>query len=196
MPSDWKPWSEIPDDKHLTYWNMFLWAVREGHSAIFQIWQSITGIEEIPYWKQLWLGFGPDLFASACTTSHIEQLNIMLCAKRNLMIARPSSDELSLGIRNACYLGHIGIVERLLQEIADVNTAAPAPERDGRTALQAAAEGGHLAIVERLLQEKADVNAAGAEHHGKTALQAAAGGGYLAVVERLRQERADVNGSA
>ena len=31
---------------------------------------------------------------------------------------------------------------------------------DGRTALQAAAEGGHLAVVERLLQEKADVNAA------------------------------------
>ena len=77
------------------------------------------------------------------------------------------------------------MVERLLQEKADVNAAAAAGD-NGRTALQAAAGGGHLAVVERLLQEKADVNAA-AGRGGRTALQAAAGGGHLAVVERLHR---------
>ncbi|KAF2192450.1 hypothetical protein K469DRAFT_745887 [Zopfia rhizophila CBS 207.26] len=90
--------------------------------------------------------------------------------------------------------GHLAIVERLLQEKADVNAAAA--KHSGRTALQAAAEGGHLAIVERLLQEKADVNTAVAKQSRRTALQAAAGGGHLAIVERLLQEKADVNATA
>ena len=77
--------------------------------------------------------------------------------------------------------------------MADVNAAASA-YGDGRTALQAAAEGGHRAVVERLLQQKADVNAHG--YNGRTALQAAAEGGHLAVVERLLQQKADVNAAA
>ena len=78
------------------------------------------------------------------------------------------------------------MVDRLLQEKADVNAAHA--EFSGRTALEAAAEGGHLAVVGRLLQEKADVNAAWYE---RTALQAAAKGGHLAVVERLRAAGAE-----
>jgi ankyrin repeat protein len=77
-------------------------------------------------------------------------------------------------------------VERLLQEKADVNTAAAAGY-GGITALQAAAKGGHLAVVARLLQEKADVNAAAAESGERTALQAAAEGGYVTVAKCLRQ---------
>ncbi|KAH8727781.1 ankyrin repeat-containing domain protein [Phaeosphaeriaceae sp. PMI808] len=86
--------------------------------------------------------------------------------------------------------GYAEVVERLLQNGADVHAAAG---DSGRTALQAAAGGGHLAIVERLLEEKADINAAAGEFSGRTALQAAAGGGHLAVVERLLEEKADVN---
>lgn len=59
-------------------------------------------------------------------------------------------------------------------------------DEDGRTALQAAAEGSYLAIVERLLQENADINASAGERGGRTALQAAAEGGHLAIIERLR----------
>ena len=40
------------------------------------------------------------------------------------------------------------LVERLLQEKANVNAAAS--KEFGRTALQLAADGGHLAVVERL----------------------------------------------
>ena len=76
------------------------------------------------------------------------------------------------------------MVERLLQEGADVNS--PASDMDGRTALQAAAEGGHLAVVERLLQEGADVNAPASDTGGRTALQAAAERGHLATVKRLK----------
>ena len=47
------------------------------------------------------------------------------------------------------------MVERLLQEYADVN--APAASEYGKTALQAAAEGGHLDVVEMLLPQNADV---------------------------------------
>jgi ankyrin repeat protein len=89
--------------------------------------------------------------------------------------------------------GHLAVVERLLQEKADINAAAG--RSNGRTALQAAAGGGHLAVVERLLQGKADVNATAGES-GRTALQAAAEGGHLAVVEQLLQEKADVNAAA
>jgi hypothetical protein len=39
------------------------------------------------------------------------------------------------------------VVERLLQEKAEVNAVAP---NDYRTALSVAVEGGHLAVVERL----------------------------------------------
>jgi ankyrin repeat protein len=54
------------------------------------------------------------------------------------------------------------MVETPLVAKADVD-AGPA-DRDGRTALQAAAGGGHLDVVERLLAAKADVNAAPARY--------------------------------
>ncbi|KAL8726314.1 MAG: hypothetical protein Q9166_006792, partial [cf. Caloplaca sp. 2 TL-2023] len=96
---------------------------------------------------------------------------------------------LNSSLQSAAGGGHLAVVERLLQEKADVN----ATSIDGGTALQAAAGGGHLAVVERLLQKKADVNAINID--GGTALQAAAGGGHLAVVERLLQ-KAGVNAAA
>ncbi|KAH8699429.1 hypothetical protein GQ44DRAFT_779006 [Phaeosphaeriaceae sp. PMI808] len=46
--------------------------------------------------------------------------------------------------------GHLAVVERLLEEKANVNAAAAGARWGRRTALQAAAEGGHLAVVERL----------------------------------------------
>jgi ankyrin repeat protein len=136
------------------------------------------------------------VFASACATASLEQLEIIFRAKgRDRRVVRPSVDEISHELVRACRLGHSDVVERLLQEKAEVNAAAAGS--GGRTALQAAAEGGHIAVVERLLQEKAEVNAAAAAYsRGRTALQAAAGGGHLAVVERLLQEKAKVNAEA
>ena len=64
--------------------------------------------------------------------------------------------------------GNLPIVERLLEEGAEVN--APVSGVAGRTALQAAAEGGHLLIVERLLKEGAKVNTPASYSDGKTGL--------------------------
>ena len=97
--------------------------------------------------------------------------------------------------------GDFTVVQRLLQQQADVNATATLHEdtekmKYKRTALQSAAEGGHLAVVEQLLEAKADVNAAPDSIKGRTALQAAVEGGHIAVVERLLQEKADVNAAA
>jgi hypothetical protein len=186
LPLEWKPWSFITDQKSLPYWKIFVWAVREGHTVIFCIWQNIVTMQEASYWDHLWLEEGQRLFASACARASLEQLEIILGAKgRDKRVVRPSVDEISHELVRACHLGHNEVVERLLQEKADVNAAAAG--NDGRTALQAAAEGGHLAVVERLLQEKAHVNAAAAEYNGKTALQVAAEESHVAVAERLRR---------
>ena len=192
FPPEWKPWSSITDQKSLPHWKIFLWAVREGHTVIFHIWQKIVKMHEANYWDHLWLEEGKTLFASACATANFEQLEIILGSRgKSRRVARPSVDEIKDELVKASHLGHIEVVERLLQEKAVVNAA----DYSGRTALQAAAEGGHLALVERLLQEKADVNAA-ASINGRTALQAAAEGGHLAVVEQLLQEKADINAAA
>ena len=98
----------------------------------------------------------------------------------------PPNHILGAALTLAAEGGYLAVVDRLLQEKADVNAAAAAGY-EGRTALQAAAGGGHLSVVDRLLQEKADVNAAAAAGDGgRTALQAASEGGHLAVVDRLR----------
>jgi Ankyrin repeats (3 copies) len=195
LPVEWKPWSSITDQKSLPHWKIFLWAVREGHMVIFRIWQNLVTMQEASYWDLFWLEDGRRVFASACATASLEQLEIILRAKgRVKRVVRPSVDEIGHELVRACRLGHSDVVERLLQEKAEVNAAAG--NNGGRTALQAAAGGGHLAVVERLLQEKAEVNAAAGYKEGRTALQAAAGGGHLAVVERLLQEKAEVSAAA
>ena len=184
LPLEWKPWDSLGNENCMPNWKIFLWAVSEGHKVIFNIWQKNAKLDKTSYWNLLWLERGQKLFASACTTANIERLDILLHARQEKMAKRPTRDEITRGLVNACYLGLSEVVERLLQEKADVN--APAASR-GRTALQAAAEGGHLAIVERLVQEKADVSAPAAASEGRTALEAAAEGGHLAVIALLHK---------
>ena len=124
----------------------------------------------------------PLLVEGATIRGHEELLEIILATNR------VSQSLLDSALQSASVGGHLVIVERLLQEKANVNATA---EYTGRTALQGAAERGHLAIVERLLQEKADINAAAAKFNGRTALPAAFDGGHLAVVERLRLARVE-----
>jgi hypothetical protein len=92
----------------------------------------------------------------------------------------------------------IGLVELLLQHGADVNTS----DKDGRTALHAAAEKGYVKTVETLLECNADVNStiesreahANAETEtGFTALHAATEKDHLAVVEVLLKFGASID---
>jgi ankyrin repeat protein len=141
-------------------------------------------------WMNKNYGQPPLLWAAESGYTSVVQL---LIARLNVDIG--FTDNLGqTAVQLAAAKGHLQVVERLLQEGADVNAAAAITS--GRTALRAAAEGGHLTVVERLLQEGADVNAAAGTFDGRTSLQAAAGGGHLTVVERLLQEGADVNAAA
>ena len=195
LPLEWEPWGLIPDKKTMPNWNIFLWTIREGHNNIFYVWQDMIRTDEDRYWEYLWSREGWSVFALACETASLEQLEIILGAKnKQKHLVRPSEGEIVQALVRTCYLGHLALVERLLQENADINAVGVG--RKKRTALQAAAGKGHLAVVERLLQEKANVNAAAVGHKGRTALQAAAGKGHLAVVERLIQEEANVNAAA
>ncbi|KAF2681224.1 hypothetical protein K458DRAFT_82442 [Lentithecium fluviatile CBS 122367] len=171
LPKEWMPWSSIKDKDSLPFWNMFVWAVRNGHTVIFCVWQKIAEVPESRYWKCLWQDEGNRLFASACASANLTHLEIILSARRTEDgVVRPSESEMSHELVRISHLGHYEAVERLLQEKAD-----------------AAAGGGHLAVVERLLQEKANVNAAAAAGSGgRTALQAAAGGGHDRIVDCLR----------
>ena len=193
LPFDYKPWDSLPDLESLPHWKMFSWAVRQAHTLVLHIWRDIvTENEAVNYWRRLWSRDGGLLFFCACSSGNLERIDIILQAsKRYRSIMRPSPDELFRGTTDAARVGHVDIVERLLQVKVNVSVATTNQERGA--ALQAAAGGGHLAVVERLLQEKADVNAAPAWDQGRTALQAAAEGGHLAMVERLLQEKADVN---
>ncbi|KAH0551472.1 hypothetical protein GP486_007312, partial [Trichoglossum hirsutum] len=195
LPLEWMPWSSISGQKSLPYWDIFVWAVRNGHTVIFCIWQKIAATQEASYWECLWLEEGQRLFASACATVDIEQLEMMLTAKRERHVVRPSVDEINHELVRACHLGHDEVVRRLLQEEADINAAATA-YFGGRTALQAAAEGGHLAVVKRLLRGKEDVYPPFPDFGRRTTLEVVAGGGHLTATEWPPQEKAEVNAAA
>ncbi|KAJ5719182.1 hypothetical protein N7493_007637 [Penicillium malachiteum] len=71
---------------------------------------------------------------------------------------------------------------------------APASSRNGRTALQAAAQNGHIEVVRMLIAVNSLSNAPPAPYGGRTALQAAAEGGHLEIVKILLADGHDVNG--
>jgi ankyrin repeat protein len=107
--------------------------------------------DEDRYWDHLCSRERQSLFALAYETASLEQLEIMLGAKnKQKHLVRPSEGEIVQALVRACSLGHLAVVERLLQEKADVN--AGAANYEGMTALQAAAGGGHNRVEEYLLQ--------------------------------------------
>ncbi|KAF2031340.1 hypothetical protein EK21DRAFT_88059, partial [Setomelanomma holmii] len=82
LPKEWMPWRFIKDKDSLPFWDMFVWAVRNGHRVIFYVWQRIAELPESEYWKRLWQNEGNRLFASACASADLTQLEIMLDARR------------------------------------------------------------------------------------------------------------------
>jgi len=83
--------------------------------------------------------------------------------------------------------GSIDIVNKLLEDGADVNTA----DANGTTALMSATYKGLEPVVKVLLAAGADVNTADA--NGKTALMIAADSGWPAIVDMLLAKGADLN---
>lgn len=96
-------------------------------------------------------------------------------------------------------IGNVSLVKLLLSAGASpcINRAQPA-RYQGRTPIQAAAEGGHEAVVQLLLDLGADINAGPSPSGGLTALQAACrdGDAHLALVQRLLAQGAAINAPA
>lgn len=87
----------------------------------------------------------------------------------------------------AAYAGHTEIVQLLLENGADVNTA----DGDGNTSLIQAAYAGHIGIVHCLVENGADIDAT--DKNGDTALMWAAHKSRLPVVEFLVSKGASVD---
>jgi hypothetical protein len=196
LPFNWRPWDPPDDLDPFPLWAMFNWAVRQAHSPILQIWRgNVSDSDAAGSWRQLWSHDGERLLLTACTTANQELINILLANRITVTDSGYSSirlkELLSAAAVEAASLGHVNVVERLLEEDVNVNNA---PTGSEKTALRAAAGGGHLAVVERLLRHGVEVNSL--NDNERTALQAAAGSGHLAVVERLLQEKAEVNAVA
>ncbi len=100
---------------------------------------------------------------------------------------RSSIPVLSVSIHQAALEGQKGVVEKMLDEGADVNT----PDEDGRTPLMYAAFNGHIEIIRLLLEKGATVNTC--DSNGRTALMMASSGPYPAVVKILLDNKADPN---
>lgn len=100
-------------------------------------------------------------------------------------------------LRLAIDAGSIPIVRILLDAGAThLINRAKVTRYQGRTPIQAAAEGGHEAMVRLLLDLDADVNAPPSPCGGRTALQVASFSGHVGVVRLLIANGADVNAPA
>ncbi|KAI9740237.1 MAG: hypothetical protein M1834_004815 [Cirrosporium novae-zelandiae] len=214
LPFQWQPWDPSNDLDPFPHWSMFNWAVRQGHGLIFQTWKDITSESDVNgSWELLLSSDGDHLFCSASTMRNVEQLNILLQGRAALKSSKMIDMKgASVGIVVAGALGHIEMVEQLLQEDVNANSVGTYYPYN-KTALQAAAENGHLAVVEYLVQKGADIEGncceisipliwsgkkrdiiynSNTQYGQQTTLQFAAENGHLAVVEYLVQKGAKI----
>jgi len=90
--------------------------------------------------------------------------------------------EYGSALQAAAYNGHVGIVERLLNNGAKVNATGG----EFGSALQAAAYRGHIDVVNKLLERRANVNMEGGKYG--SALQAASEKGHTVIVNLLLEK--------
>ena len=86
----------------------------------------------------------------------------------------------------ASFLGHLPVVNTLLQFAADPNLET----QHGSTALSFAAESGHCRIISNLIDHKADLSKT--DHDGDTPMHCAAHSGHLDAVKLLHSKGADL----
>ena len=192
----WKPWETPEGLKHnpFPFWEMFNWAVRQGHTLILQVWEGIVSKKvATDSWRRLWqMGAGPQVFLIACAGANGNVIDMLL---NNCSFAAAIRHIAPKALVDASQSGHLSVVSCLLRErpsIEDITTNRHHMESTDAKA----AQGGHPAVEELLLHKIADVNAYSGSERCRTAIQAAGEGGHLAVVELLLREKADVNAAA
>lgn len=131
---------------------------------------------------------------AACDRGNIKLVQILVDAGANVNARRKGQSTTIL--QSAIKQDSFETVQLLLKAGADVNS--PPRGKDGRSAIQKAAERGYRSILDLLLEAGADVNAAAGVKYGRTALQAAASAEKLDmdVIEVLLKAGANINAPA
>ncbi len=99
----------------------------------------------------------------------------------------PQTSLIKAACNSACKIGHLCVVQLLVERGADVNKL----NSDNRTSLHRASEKGHMRIAELLSDKGAFVNIANV--HGWTALHYASKYGRHSVTQLLIKRGADIN---
>lgn len=137
--------------------------------------------------------YGQTALQAACTREHVNVVEVLLEAGAE--IAAPGGNNIYMNaFEVACGTGNVRLVKVLLSAGAWACINRDQPTRyQGRTPIQAAAEGGHEAVVQLLVELGADVNAPPSPSGGLTALQAASHEGHVGLVRFLLAKGAEVN---
>jgi len=124
-------------------------------------------------------------FHDACADGNLDMVKVYLAEQG--FDFNVWDDYGDTGFNEACFNGHLNVVQFLLQEGFDMNFGAA----DGRTGFHEACGRGHLNVVQFLLQEGFDMNVSLGNR--MTGFHLACGGGHLNVVQFLIQEGFDMN---
>ncbi|KAH6648343.1 ankyrin repeat protein [Truncatella angustata] len=136
--------------------------------------------------------YGQTALQAACMKGHETVARALLEAGAN--VNAPGGNNIyRTAFELACGTGQIGLI-RLLLDAGAVFDPKKVTRYQGRTPIQAAAEGGHEAAVLLLLERGANINAAASPSSGVTALQTACFEGHVSLVKLLIARGADVNG--
>ena len=118
------------------------------------------------------------VFTEAYTKSDDVELVNLLIKNTEIDVSADNNN----AIRWTSQLGHVAVVDRLLQE----DRSRVDPSVDNNFAIQWASRNGHIAVVDRLLQEPKNRVDPSADNN--YAIRYASEYGHIAVVERLLQD--------
>jgi len=98
-----------------------------------------------------------------------------------------SQIQLTANFRDAAFQGQSGLVEQMIDDIADIDLS----DDNGNTALMLASFNGHVKVIEILLSNGANINKK--DVNGRTALMFASSGPFPEAVNLLLKKGANIN---
>ncbi|KAI1874397.1 hypothetical protein JX265_004605 [Neoarthrinium moseri] len=130
--------------------------------------------------------YGQTALEAACMNGYQTVVQVLLEAGAHVN-APGGNNVYRTAFELACGIGNITLIRHLLNAGAIVNPT-DVTRYQGRTPIQAAAEGGHEAVVLLLSEKGADINAPVSASAGVTALQTACYQGYVRLLKPPLQE--------
>ena len=153
VPFSWKPWETPEGSKNtpLPFWEMFNWAVLQGHTLILQVWESIVPIKVVAdSWRHLWQTGQEEVFLVICARANVDVIGMLL--NNSGFAATAIRHTAPRALVYASQSGHFSVVSRLLcgkPLLEDISTNRHNRKNDGEK----------TADERLLLHSIADVNA-------------------------------------